>query len=133
MLSQGITLQADDDTGGHRVTGYGPVGDGSYVAVDGQRFTHSLILTPFEIVAWPPRTFEEVTVAHIGLLTEFDPEVILFGSGEKQRFPAQALFRLCYEKGIGIETMATVAACRTYNLLVGEGRAVVAGLLMPDA
>jgi len=127
-----ISLQVDDDDAGfHRVTAYDETDNRGYVAIDGKRFTHSLILTPQKVMAWPPQTFTQVMPEHITLLTEFVPEVILFGSGKKQRFPAQAMFRACYEKGIGIETMTTVAACRTYNLLVGEGRMVVAGLLMP--
>nr|VFK45886.1 MAG: Uncharacterized conserved protein, contains Mth938-like domain [Candidatus Kentron sp. SD]VFK49824.1 MAG: Uncharacterized conserved protein, contains Mth938-like domain [Candidatus Kentron sp. SD] len=129
MSLRSITLEVDDDNAGyHRVTAY----DAGYVAVDGERFTRSLILTPSEITDWPPQTLAEVTADHIALLTEFAPEVILFGSGKKQQFPAQAVFRICYGRGIGIETMNTPAACRTYNLLVGERRRVVAALLMPD-
>nr|VFK40222.1 MAG: Uncharacterized conserved protein, contains Mth938-like domain [Candidatus Kentron sp. TC]VFK54923.1 MAG: Uncharacterized conserved protein, contains Mth938-like domain [Candidatus Kentron sp. TC] len=130
MSLSNITLQVDDDNAMfHRVTAYGEEG---YVVVDGKRFTHSLILTLNTVMAWPPRTFDDVTSEHVALLMEFSPEVVLFGSGEKQRFPPAAVFRACYEKGIGVEIMNTAAACRTYNLLAGEGRAVAAALLMPS-
>nr|VFJ92431.1 MAG: Uncharacterized conserved protein, contains Mth938-like domain [Candidatus Kentron sp. LFY] len=133
MSSRSITLQVDDDNGKfRRVTAYGGIENEGYVVVDGERFTHSLIVAPNEVMAWSPRTFVDVTPEHVALLVEFDPEVVLFGSGKEQRFPRDALFRACYERGIGVETMNTSAACRTYNLLVGEGRRVVAGLLMPS-
>nr|VFK11329.1 MAG: Uncharacterized conserved protein, contains Mth938-like domain [Candidatus Kentron sp. LPFa]VFK29962.1 MAG: Uncharacterized conserved protein, contains Mth938-like domain [Candidatus Kentron sp. LPFa] len=129
MSLPSITLQVDDDAIFHRVTAYGEEG---YVVVDGKRFTHSLILTPRAVIAWPPQAFHDVTSEHVALVMEFSPEIVLFGSGGKQQFPAQAVFRACYEKGIGVETMNTAAACRTYNLLAGEGRGVVAALLMPS-
>nr|VFK51153.1 MAG: Uncharacterized conserved protein, contains Mth938-like domain [Candidatus Kentron sp. TUN]VFK52560.1 MAG: Uncharacterized conserved protein, contains Mth938-like domain [Candidatus Kentron sp. TUN]VFK53043.1 MAG: Uncharacterized conserved protein, contains Mth938-like domain [Candidatus Kentron sp. TUN] len=132
MSVQSISLQVDDSPGVHRVTAYGETDNEGYVAVDGQMFTHSLILTPSKIMAWPPRTFAEVTPEHVGLLMEPVPEVVLFGSGREQHFPAHVLFRVCYERGIGVETMTTAAACRTYNLLVNEGRVVTAALLMPS-
>jgi hypothetical protein len=57
-------------------------------------------------------------------------ELVIFGSGSRIRFAAPAVLRPLIERGIGIETMDTAAACRTYNVLASEGRAVVAALLI---
>lgn len=62
-----------------------------------------------------------------------DPEVLLVGTGARQVFLGPEVLRACSEAGVGLETMDTLAAARTYNVLVGEGRRVVAVLLPPDA
>jgi uncharacterized protein len=56
---------------------------------------------------------------------------VIFGSGARLQFVKPALYRSLIERGIGMETMDTAAACRTYNVLAAEGRMVVAALLMP--
>ena len=56
--------------------------------------------------------------------------MVIFGSGAKLRFVSPALLRGLIERGIGVETMDTAAACRTYNILAQEGRRVVAALLL---
>ena len=58
------------------------------------------------------------------------PELVIFGSGQRLRFVAPALLRPLIERRVGVETMDTAAACRTYNVLASEGRAVVAALLL---
>ena len=70
-----------------------------------------------------------MTEAHIDALLELDPQVILLGTGARQIFPAMALLARGLARSIGIEVMDTGAACRTYNILMAEGRQVVAGLL----
>nr|VFK31137.1 MAG: Uncharacterized conserved protein, contains Mth938-like domain [Candidatus Kentron sp. MB]VFK34631.1 MAG: Uncharacterized conserved protein, contains Mth938-like domain [Candidatus Kentron sp. MB]VFK76834.1 MAG: Uncharacterized conserved protein, contains Mth938-like domain [Candidatus Kentron sp. MB] len=130
-FEKSISLHVEKDETFHRVTGYGETEAGGYVAVDGTRFSHSLVLTPKEIGDWPPRTFDEVTAEHFALLLALDPEVVLFGSGKVQRFPDRSLFDACTERGVGVEVMGTAAACRIYNLIAGEGRMVAAALLMP--
>ncbi len=59
------------------------------------------------------------------------PELVIFGSGERLQFVSPGLYRCLIEAGIGVETMDTGAACRTYNVLASEGRSVVAALLLP--
>jgi uncharacterized protein len=67
-------------------------------------------------------------------VADLKPELVIFGSGARIRFPAAALLRPLIERGIGVETMDTGAACRTYNVLAGEGRSVVlAAVLTPAA
>ncbi|MDB5778729.1 MAG: hypothetical protein JWP79_1178 [Polaromonas sp.] len=87
-----------------------------------------------EKLAWNCQRFEELTAEHFALLADMKPELVIFGSGTRLRFPPPAFLRGLMAQRIGLETMDTLAACRTYNILAGEGRHVVAALLIdPDA
>lgn len=112
------------------VTGYG---DG-WIAVNGQRHSHSLVLTPKgQLQPWPCSRFELLDASHFNMLIQLatePPELIVFGSGSRLRFTPPALLRDLMAQRIGVETMDTAAACRTYNILAGEGRRVVAALLL---
>ena len=101
------------------------------VRVNGQPYTASLVL-PWrgEVLAWPCDAFEHLRAEHFEQLLALAPELVIFGSGQRLRFAAPALMRSLIERRIGVETMDTAAACRTYNVLAHEGRAVVAALLL---
>ena len=87
-----------------------------------------------EKFAWQCARFEHLTADHFGLLADLKPELVIFGSGARLRFPPPLFLRSLMAARIGIETMDTLAACRTYNILAGEGRHVVAALMIePDA
>ena len=87
-----------------------------------------------EKLPWDCPRFEQLTAEHFALLAGMKPELVIFGSGTRLRFPNPAFLRGLMDQRIGIETMDTLAACRTYNILAGEGRHVVAALLIdPDA
>jgi uncharacterized protein len=87
-----------------------------------------------EKLPWDCQRFEQLTAEHFALLAGMKPELVIFGSGARLRFPPPAFLRGLMERRIGLETMDTLAACRTYNILAGEGRHVVAALLIePDA
>ena len=87
-----------------------------------------------EKLPWDCQRFEQLTAEHFALLAGIKPELVIFGSGARLRFPPPAFLRGLMERRIGLETMDTLAACRTYNILAGEGRHVVAALLIePDA
>ncbi len=94
-------------------------------------FRHS-VLVPWrgEVLPWQATTLADLTAGHFEQLATFKPEVVIFGSGARLRFPPAALLRGLYAARIGIETMDTAAACRTYNVLVAEGRNVLAALLI---
>jgi len=94
-------------------------------------YGHS-ILVPWRgaVQPWGVQTTAELTEAHFEQLLAFDPELVIFGSGRRLQFPAPALLRRLFERRIGIETMDTAAACRTYNVLASEGRSVLAALLL---
>jgi uncharacterized protein len=80
---------------------------------------------------WPPRAANELTLEHFLPLFNWQPEIILLGTGERQIFPPADLIAAVMARGVGLEVMNTGAACRTYNVLMSEGRRVVAALLTP--
>lgn len=80
--------------------------------------------------AWAPQTIDELVAEHIRELARLDTEIILLGTGIKQHFPDRRLFIPLYDQKIGIEVMDTPAACRTYNILLEQDRAVTAALLI---
>jgi len=104
--------------------------DSGRVWVGAQPFEHSL-LVPWrgEVQRWTPASFEELSALHFSELLALRPELVIFGSGARLRFVRPALLRPLIDARIGIETMDTAAACRTYNVLVHEGRLVLAALL----
>lgn len=97
----------------------------------GQRYECSVIVSSSGTLrAWGPARWQDLAEPHFTMLADEAPEVVLFGSGRRLRFVAPALLRTLIERGIGVETMDTMAAARTYNILAGEGRRVVAALLL---
>ena len=83
-----------------------------------------------EKFAWNCTNFEQLTADHFALLADLKPELVIFGSGSRLRFPPPAFLRALMAQRTGLETMDTLAACRTYNILAGEGRRVIAALLI---
>ncbi|NPC56594.1 Mth938-like domain-containing protein [Caenimonas soli] len=112
------------------ISGYGP----GWVGVDGEKITHSVILSSRgERIAWPSQRFEDLGPEHFAQLAEVEAEVVIFGSGSRIRFPQAAWLTPLMARRIGIETMDTAAACRTYNILAQEGRSVAVALLLEQA
>ncbi len=113
------------------ILGYGPDWVGVGFRGTAEKVHHSLVIdSRGSTFAWDCRHFEQLKGTHFERLAELAPELVVFGSGPKLRFPAPALLGALMARRIGIETMDTVAACRTYNILAGEGRHVVAALLL---
>jgi uncharacterized protein len=109
------------------ISGYGP----GWVGVNGEKITGSVIIgSRGERIDWPTRSFDELGAEHFATLAELQAEVVVFGSGSRIRFPKAAWLRPLMARGIGLETMDTAAACRTYNILAQEGRHVAAALLL---
>ncbi|MES2512160.1 MAG: Mth938-like domain-containing protein [Pseudomonadota bacterium] len=116
------------------ILGYGPgwVGLGSNGVAE--KIEHSIVIgSRGEKFEWKCARFEDLTEAHFALLAETQPELVIFGSGTRLRFPPPAYMKVLMQKRIGLETMDTLAACRTYNILAGEGRQVIAALLIEPA
>ena len=109
------------------VTGYGH----GWVAVQGEKIHHSVVIasnaTQFD---WGCERFEDLKPSHFAQLAELEVELVIFGSGKLLRFASPAWMQGLMDKRIGLETMDTQAACRTYNILAGEGRKVAAALLI---
>lgn len=98
--------------------------------VNGERFDRSIAVLTEEIRDdWPATNFDELGEAHFAYFLALKPDVLLLGTGARQRFPHPRLYRALTDAGIGVECMNTPAACRTYNILVSEGRKVVAAIL----
>lgn len=105
--------------------------DASGVWVGSTRFTHSVLVpSEGEVLTWPPGTVQQLLAAHFEQALSLKPELVIFGSGARLQFVSPALHRCLIEQRIGIETMDTAAACRTYNVLASEGRRVLAALLV---
>ncbi len=101
------------------------------VTVNAVDYRVSLIVLPDRLVGdWPPQAFADLRREHFEIVAALKPELVVLGTGTRQRFPAPALTVPLIEAGIGLEVMDTAAACRTYNVLVSEGRNVAGALLM---
>ena len=109
------------------VTAYGP----GWVAIQGEKITHSVLITSDGLrLDWNCQTFEDLGPQHFAQFAELDVELVIFGSGERLRFPRAEWQVGLMQRRLGLETMDTQAACRTYNILAGEGRKVAAALLI---
>ncbi len=109
------------------VTAYGP----GWIAIQGEKIEHSVLITSEGLrVDWQCQHFEDLGPQHFAQLAELDVELVIFGSGSHLRFPKPQWQVGLMQRRIGLETMDTQAACRTYNILAGEGRKVAAALLI---
>ena len=122
-----MKLHLNTTDGQNAITGHG---DG-YVAVNRQQITQSLIVMPAQLISpWIIADPAAVALADFDTLLKLGPELVVFGSGRSFRFPDQRIIAAFSQRGIGFEVMDTPAACRTYNVLMGEGRNVAAALLV---
>lgn len=113
------------------ILGYGPGWVGLGRNGIAEKIEHSVVIgSGGEKFDWNCAHFEQLTAEHFALLADIRPELVIFGSGTRLRFPPPAFLRALMAQRIGIETMDTLAACRTYNILAGEGRRVIAALLI---
>jgi len=118
---------AQDSLAGNTIRAYAE----GQVTVNDEIIVTSVIVTPDRIIRdWLPRTFGDLERRHIARLEELQPEIIVLGTGIHLRFPDAEFTAGFLSQGIGVEIMDTTAACRTYNILLSEGRRVVAALLM---
>jgi uncharacterized protein len=105
-----------------------------WISVNGMRHSHSVVLGGAGLVkAWGVARLDELTCTHFAELLASEnpaPELVVLGTGKRLTFIPPAVLQPLIERRIGIETMDTAAACRTYNILAGEGRRVVAALLI---
>jgi uncharacterized protein len=109
------------------ISAYGP----GWVGVGTEKITRSVIISSRgERIDWSVGRFEDLAAAHFEQLALVQAEVVIFGSGTRIRFPQAAWLQPLMARRIGIETMDTPAACRTYNILAQEGREVAVALLL---
>jgi uncharacterized protein len=120
-----VKLHSSRPSGVNTITGYGE----GYVMVNGERREQSVVVLPDRVEAWPTRSFDELSAADFQFLQELNVEIVLLGTGPRQRFPHPRLTAALAKAGVGLEVMDLQAACRTYNILVAEERKVAAALL----
>jgi uncharacterized protein len=121
-----MKLQADRIEGQNAIARHGPGG----VIVGGIEYRSSVLVPAAgAVVTWPADSFAALAESHFEAIAALAPELVIFGSGSRIRFPHPSLLQPLIRRHIGIEIMDTAAACRTYNVLLAEGRAVVAALL----
>jgi uncharacterized protein len=112
---------------GHRIEGYAP----GRIIIDGRGYSEGLMLSPERIITgWGPAQAADLSGEHLAGLIALAPQVIVIGTGDRQVFPNPGVLQIALAQGLGVEIMDTGAACRTYNLLMAEGRKVAAGLMV---
>lgn len=114
-------------TGQNFIHAYGP----GQVTINQQVHHRSLLVTSGQLITdWPPQSFSELRAPHFEQIRALNPEVVVLGTGARLQFPRAADTRALIQANIGLEVMDTGAACRTYNILMQDGRRVAAALLM---
>jgi uncharacterized protein len=117
----------DNSSGGYVIQRY----DVGEIIIEETSYRKSLILLPDRVIEdWSPSSFSELGVDDFHQLVELGPEIVLLGTGREQCFPHPSLSQPLMQQRIGLEVMDTAAACRTYNILMAEGRQVAAALFM---
>jgi uncharacterized protein len=122
-----MQLSQDPNHGKFYIRSYSP----GEIRVNDQNYYHSIILTPTQIIDdWSPQQINQLKPLDFSVIVQENPEVVLLGTGKQQHFPPTVTMAPLIEHNIGYEVMDTAAACRTYNVLVAEGRKVIAALLI---
>ena len=122
-----MKLQSDPHSGANTITGYG---DG-YIEINKIHYSHAVLLSSDgDILEWAVRSFDDLGTADFSQMASLKPELIIIGTGKRQRFPRPELLKILIEAKIGFEIMDSQAACRTYNILVGEGRQILLALIV---
>jgi uncharacterized protein len=122
-----MKLHADHNPAYNHFTQHGP----GYVAVNQTRFSGALLVLPDRLETdWTPHAFHELETRDFAYLAACGADIVLLGTGSRQRFLHPSRFSSLIEAGIGLEIMNTAAACRTYNILASENRKVAAALLI---
>jgi uncharacterized protein len=120
-----MKLHSSSPSAAQTITAYGD----DYVMVNGARRDASAVVTPERIVTWENRTFAQLTRDDFSFLAALGAEIVLLGTGPRQRFPNPRLTAPLAAARVGLEVMDLKAACRTYNILVAEERKVALALL----
>jgi uncharacterized protein len=122
-----LKLQSDPHSGANTITGYG---DG-YVEINKILYANAVLLSSDGAISnWSAQSFDSLEASHFSQMVDLKPELVLIGTGSRQRFPKPELLKALVQAKIGFEIMNSQAACRTYNILVGEGRQVLLALIV---
>jgi uncharacterized protein len=121
-----MQLNLEPQHGSYQIRSYQP----GAVIINDKTYTQSVIVSATELFDWQPQSLSELTSEHLQVILERKPQLFILGTGEKQIFPPTATIAILINNKIGVEVMDTGAACRTFNVLIAEGRKVMAGLLL---
>lgn len=122
-----MKFQLDAPGNVNLVRGYAP----GQLRIGETTHTTGVILTATVLIEhWRPATAQDIDAGDLAPLLELEPEIVLLGTGQRQQFPEPQVLQAFYARRIGVEVMDTSAACRTFNLLVAEGRPVAAALIV---
>ena len=125
-----MKLHLSNPNGNHLIKSCEKHGDNYQIRIGGALYTSSLIVTSEKLEVWPINHFSDLQTADFSRLAGFNSEVIILGTGSRLTFPDPRLTRPLIELGIGLEVMDTPAACRTWNILLADGRNATAGLIL---
>ncbi len=125
-----MKLHLSNPNGNHLIKSCEKHGDNYQIRIGGTLYTSSLIVTSEKLEVWPINHFSDLQTADFSRLAGFNSEVIILGTGSRLTFPDPRLTRPLIELGIGLEVMDTPAACRTWNILLADGRNATAGLIL---
>ena len=122
-----MKLHSDPQSRQNTITGYG-IG---FLEVNQTPYSHALIVQPEgEVLAWPVEEIQDLSEDHFSMISALLPELVIVGTGKKQVFLNPKILQPLIKAKIGFEMMDSQAACRTYNILMGEGRKVLAAILL---
>lgn len=125
-----MKLHSQDNPSLQTVTGYDQQG----VEINAKRYDYSVLVLPETPPRpWPVKRFEDLTEQDFALIEQDQPDVVILGTGERQRFVHPKLIKALSARRVGVESMDSHAACRTYNILMGEGRKVTLALIIEGA
>ena len=124
-----MKLQSDPQSNLNTITGYG----NGFVEINAIAHSKAILLTPSgDPTPWPVVSFDQLDENHFSQMVALKPELVIIGTGNRQRFPKPALLKPLMQARIGFEVMNSQAACRTYNVLMSEGRQVLLALLLDE-
>lgn len=122
-----MKLHSDPQSSQNTITGYG-IG---FIEVNKTPYLHALIVQPDSaVIAWPVEESRELIEDHFSMISALQPELVIVGTGNKQVFLNPKILQPLIKAKIGFEMMDSQAACRTYNILMGEGRKVLAAIIL---
>jgi len=122
-----VKFHLQTTAGQNLFTGHGT----GYVAVNGTRYSKSMLVTPDHLIeAWSATDFASLSAEHFAQFLALKPDLVLLGTGATFRFPRPELSQPLHAARIGLEVMDNAAVCRTYNILLAEGRNVIAAVLL---
>ena len=125
-----MELALDPPVGQQPIHSVSETADGLVVQIGETRYSEALIISPAGIQPWSARQLAALGPAELAPLLALPIELCLLGSGCRQAFPPPAVLAAFAARRIGLESMTTAAACRTYNLLISDGRKAAAALLL---